>query len=315
MAAVKHQDRDISILRTLFECRVMTSRHIGDLHFEGRPDATRKRLLKLKKAGLIAERKGTASEHSILFLSRKAFTLLKERGVLSEYPPISISSLEKRAQVSDLTIQHELEVMDVKASLTSATRNHAFLSIAEFSTWPALNQFEASRPESSMPAVIKPDGFLRIHEKEPNGDNSEHTFFLELDRSTEVQDTLALKCACYMDYYRTGGFALRNGADRSAYKEFPFRVLIVLKNAERRNNAGLRMVKLNPPILTQVWFTTFDEITTAPLGSIWMRPVDCQSAIAGTRFEKQLQSSQYIRQSEREAFIENVVKKLPLIRQ
>jgi hypothetical protein len=58
------------------------------------------------------------------------------------------------------------------------------------------------------------------------------------------------------------------------YKAFPFRVLMVLPNEDRRNNMAERLLQNEPPVLTMVWLTTFSEITADPLGAIWMRPLD-----------------------------------------
>jgi hypothetical protein len=161
-----------------------------------------------------------------LFLTREGLNLLRGHGALAEYPSFGLPALEKRARVSDITLRHELEVMDVKAAFHTAMGKAEGFSIAEFSTWPLLYQFEAVRHDHGE-VVVKPDGFIRIHEKEANGGLSEHTFFLEVDRSSETLDTLASKASCYLDYYKSGGFAARNGATRSAYKDYPFRVLMV----------------------------------------------------------------------------------------
>lgn len=66
--------------------------------------------------------------------------------------------------------------------------------------------------------LVKPDGFIRIHEKEKGDGLFEHSFFLEVDRSSETQDTLVARAGCYWDYYKSGGFAMRNGAARTAYR-------------------------------------------------------------------------------------------------
>ena len=50
------------------------------LYFEGRNEATKKRLQKLKAAGLVGERKRQAFEPSVLFLTRNGLTLLREHG-------------------------------------------------------------------------------------------------------------------------------------------------------------------------------------------------------------------------------------------
>ena len=206
------------MLRGLFECRVMTAEHVSALFFKGRKEATKKRLQKLKEAGLVGERRRRAYEPAILSLSQKGLLLLKEHGVLAEYPALGLVSLDKRANVSELTIRHELEVIDTKAAFHRAIGAATGFSMAEFGTWPRLYQFEATTPAGGE-SIVRPDGFIRIHENEDGGGLSEHAFFLEVDRSSETLATLVSRANGYLDYYRSGGFAVRNGAARSAYKE------------------------------------------------------------------------------------------------
>lgn len=272
--AIEIQERDLRLLRGLFESRILTTSHVATLYFEGKEEAAKKRVQKLKKAGIVAERPRRLYEPSILYLTKKAFRVLHERGILREYPPIGLTALEKRAQVSSMTLAHELEVVSVKAAFAKALAGHLSCTLAEFSTWPLLSQFRACQPAPSRREVtVKPDGFIRIHERDSEG-TFEHTFFLEVDRSTETQQVLSMRCGAYMDYYRSGGLAVCNGQPRSAFRDFPFRVLVVCKSAERRDNAAERLLQQYPPILTQVWLTTFAEALEDPFGPIWVRPVD-----------------------------------------
>lgn len=311
--AIEVQERDLAILRDLFESRIMTAGHIATLHFEGKREAAKKRLQKLKAAGLIGERKRNVNEASVLFLTRKAFSLLREQGVLSEYPTLSIPTLERRAQVGALTIRHELEVMDVKAAFHSAHSKLDDLTLAEFSTWPLLNQFEAQKPGFNGKAIlVKPDGFIRIHEKEKDGGVSEHAFFLEVDRSSETLDTLVNRASCYVEYYKSGGFAVRNGAPPSAFKDYPFRILMVFKTAERRNNIAEQLLESKPPIFTQVYLATLEEVTKNPLGPIWIRPIDYRVAHE-EGMPKAERPKIYRRQSARLISIESTIKKVRLL--
>src|SRR4051812_46983734 len=98
------QPRDLALLRDLFESRIMTASHISALHFAGGKETAKKRLQKLKSAGLVSERKRLVNEPAILFLSKKGISVLREQGVLAEYPSLSLPALERRAQVSKLTI-------------------------------------------------------------------------------------------------------------------------------------------------------------------------------------------------------------------
>lgn len=314
-APIVFQDRDIAFLRGLFECRVMTTDHATALYFDGKGEAAKKRLQRLKAAGLINERPRRAFEPSVLFLTRKGLEILQEQGVLAEYPAFNLPALDRRARVSDLTIRHELEVMDVKTAFHRAIKNQPSFGIAEFSTWPKLHEFMAGRSGTNgMEAPVKPDGFIRIHETE-NGKAFERAFFLELDRSNETQDKLIGKAVSYFEHYKSGGFAVRSGGTCDDYKKFPFRVLIVLPNAERRNNTAERLLQITPPILTMVWLTTFPDVTKNPFGPIWVRPCEYRDATKGTPFdaERQIKTFAYRRNAEREAFIESKIQKLRLL--
>jgi hypothetical protein len=205
--------------------------------------------------------------------------------------------------------------MDVKAALHAALVTSEKFSIITFSTWPLLHQFETADPGHGPDILVKPDGFIHIHEKEPGTKGFAHECFLEVDRSSETQDTLVNRAGAYLEYYKSGGFAIRNGVSSDRFKEFPFRVLIVLKTAERRNNLAERLAQRNPPILTQAWLTTLAEVKHDPLGAIWLRPMDYRNATTGTPFYSK-QSNQrfdYRRQSERETFVEAKVQKLRLL--
>ena len=107
--------------------------------------------------------------------------------------------------------------------------------------------------------LVKPDGFVRLHEKATDGDLFEHFLFLEVDRSTEHRETLARRAFGYQDFYRRGGLAVRCGATSEEYRDFPFRVLMVLRNEERRNNMAERLLQNDPPVLTMVWLTTYSR--------------------------------------------------------
>lgn len=52
-AAVELQDRDLLLLRGLFESRVMTLAHLATFYFHNSIEAATKRVQKLKAAGLL----------------------------------------------------------------------------------------------------------------------------------------------------------------------------------------------------------------------------------------------------------------------
>ena len=190
------QERDLAILQGLFESRLMTLTHVTHLYFNGHREAAKKRIQRLKRERFIGERARRVYQPSILHLSRRAFGELSSRGMLLEYPNLAWNQLEDRARVSELTLRHELAVLDVKTALSCAIKNISHHELVEFSTWPLLYQFQAAQPPlpgTYHPArvLIKPDGFVRLHEHATDGDRFEHFFFLEVDRSTEPRETLA----------------------------------------------------------------------------------------------------------------------------
>lgn len=307
-AGIELQARDLALFRALFESRLLTLDHIARLHFDNQYEAAKKRTQRLKADRFLRERPRRVYEPSILHLSHRAFDELLRRGHLKDYPPYAWNQLEDRARVSDLTLRHELAVLEVKTALSCAVRTTSHLELLEFSTWPALYQFEAAQPPRggayrSARVLVKPDGFVRLYEHTDH-EQFEHFFFLEVDRSTEPRETLALRSYGYQDYYRRGGLALRYGHTPEDYKDFPFRVLIVLPNDERRNNMAERLLQNTPPVLTMVWLTTYPKITTDPLGAIWMRPVDYREITKGTLYDpSRPRTGAYRRDPAREAMV------------
>lgn len=266
------QPRDILVLRGLFDARAMTLRHIAALHFEGRSDAAKKRLQKLKRAGWVRERSRPRNEPGVLHLTAAGLETLCASDDTVTYDS-SPRLLARRMRVTDHTLRHELAVMDVKIAIIVGVRERPGLSIVEFSTWPADNAFQAVQP--AMPgapsklATVRPDAYVHIRD----GEDNDYRFFLEVDRSTETLDTIAQKAACYRSFYQRGGFAERCGGRSAAVEDFPFVVLVVVKSVERRDNIARRLLEIVPPVLSQVWIGTMQMLTADPLGRVWLQPL------------------------------------------
>lgn len=276
---LEFQPRDVRVLLGLFESRILTLKHVAALYFDGRQEAAKKRLQRLKLARVVAERPRRPYEPGVLFLTKRGLSHLRRTGCLGAYPDLPWAALQKRARVSSMTVAHELDVMSVKAAFVSAVRGRPELELVQFQTWSKLFQFRArhlSRSgEGGRPLVtIRPDGFIRLRAFSQSGGLIDHYFFLEVDRSTETQQTLIRRSGCYVDYYRTSGFAQRIGGANARRNDFPFRVLFVFKTVERLRNTAAALLACVPPILTQVWLTTLQEVKVEPLGPIWMRPAD-----------------------------------------
>jgi len=275
------QPRDLDFLRLLLHTRILTLKHAATLIFNGSQEAAKKRIQKLKAAGLVLERRRKAYEAGVLFLSKRGFECLREREGLPE-ECAAIPSFSKRAQISELTLRHEMEVLDVKTAFHEAMKKQEKSSLAEFSTWPRLYEFSVRDSDARYSGIktVKPDGFIRLHERDAEGVTWEHLFFLEIDRSTEKLETLIQKAVSYNRFYREGGMAVRFGKTADDFKEFPFRVLIVCKSRERRDNIARMLVEMQTPILTQVCLSTQKEICADPFGHVWRLPADYAAGTA-----------------------------------
>ena len=283
------QERDYALLRELYESRIMTRQHIAELFFDGSSEAAKKRVQKLMGIKLIAERARQPSEPAILHLATGGYRLLESEGLLSEYPEQGMKSFQKRVQVGDGTVKHELDVMSIKAGMARSVRGNIHLEIAAFQTWPKLYQFRARRPvvqdgwTATREMAMKPDGFVRLHEHLADGDGVvEHAFFLEVDRGTERHPTITSKVEGYRHYYRSGGFAERCGYDPSNPGACPFRVLLVLRTPERCQRIAESLLAMSPPVKSHVWLAVFDAVVADPFEQVWQTPGDI--VVAGTLY-------------------------------
>ena len=287
-SGVELQERDYTVLIGLFESRVMLRSHVIALYFTEQPDYGKKRIQRLVAGAFITERRPTKTRGqflpSILYLTRKGLEALDAKFGIVDAHRLSWEVLVKRIDVAASTLHHELEVIDIKVALTNALRMRAGFVLEEFATWPRLYEFKTEHLESRERIVLKPDAYIEIHE--PDGDDvAEHRFYLEHDRSSEERRHLAVKAHGYAHFYRTGGLAKRHGVDAAQYKEFPFRVLVTVLNEERRNNVAERLLKEPDLLKQQFLLTTLEELTRAPLGSIWMSLKDYAEATAGTMYD------------------------------
>lgn len=282
------------------------------LHFDGKYEAASKRVQALKAAGYIGDRRKQVGAPSLLYLTKTAFAHLTAEGKLSDYPKLTAEQFAHRSRIKEATLKHELSVMDVRVAITQAVNKATTHRMDEFTTWPLLSQFTATHPVQRQRVLIRPDGFVRI--AEVGEDEGDYSFFLELDRSNEVQRVLVEKVLCYRDFYAKGGFALRCGGQAEEFKDYPFRVLIILQNPERRNNLAERLMNCTPPIKFQGWLTTLEEVLRDALGKIWVCPLDYAHATTKTIYapEHWRGVGGYVRRPEREKLVEERIVKRTL---
>ncbi|MEM9753491.1 MAG: replication-relaxation family protein [Planctomycetota bacterium] len=273
------QARDLAILRGFYECRTMTLRHVADLHFAGSYKAAQKRVAVLKRAGLLRELTPVGvGESAALVFRPKAYRLLVEHQALGELPAVGWKVLEKRADISPVTLRHELDVVSVRAAFENSARSSESptLEVVRFTTWPRLVKFRSRRlrPKAgeSPLLTLHPDGYAEVATASTIEPHRRWYFFLEVDRSTESLDRLVEKMHAYRDFYTRGGFARRQGMDPDDFKRYPYRVLFTFRTEARRKNAAAAFAEARPKLGGMPWLTKFDQTITDPLGSIWQTP-------------------------------------------
>jgi Replication-relaxation len=289
------QERDTRMFFGLLESRVMTREQLAALYFAGSYDAARKRLARLTGSGFVLERKPVANPGhffpSTLYLGRKGFDTLRSSPHLDSFPDMTWEHLVERVSLARSTLAHELELIDHKVAFSTALGMHPTCTLVEFLTWPALFQFKTTDLETGDPLLLKPDASIVVGEP----DEREHHFFVEYDRSKEAGRQLMKKAWGYHRYYASGGFGVRHGAQRDAFKEHPFRVLYVLPTEERRNAIAERLLQVYRPddrgskkpvlLKNQHWLTTSAEFLADPLGPIWLTLREYWRATAGTIYD------------------------------
>lgn len=255
----------------------MTAVHVAALFFQDRQEAAKKRIQKLKRAGLLSSRRWSSIAQSTYSISSDGIAALRRSGALHDHIHLTTKNAARRTSVSHSTLQHELTVMDVKTAIVRAADKSGSLCISRFCTWPKLIQFTSLTREGRT-ITIKPDGFISMVQKGQRVSR----FFLEVDRSTETLDTLVRKAECYLYHYRSGGFARSQNQAERKLKEFPFRVLFVVKSRARLENLLERFLSARPPILTQSLAATSDSVCDNPFGAIWHRAAEFRERTGGT---------------------------------
>jgi len=291
-------DRDIALCVGLFESRIMDRWHIAEIFFDGAVEGAKKRLPRLRAAGLIREQNQTRArtEPAIYALASKGFEAIRESAAFGRLTAriakdFQWKKLEDRHNVSPMTLRHELAVVDVRAALHKALRRHPQYALGEFVTWPLLCQFEVRDEEGMYGArKVRPDGLFRIDRR--SGDKVLSRFcFLEVDRGSEVHTTLIGKTRAYVQYNGSPEFArflLQGESD----KPIPFRTLMIFAgdssegSQERMFNHAHWISRMEADIPKEsIWLTTHESFVENPLAPIWICPEDYQAVLAATPYD------------------------------
>ena len=199
------QERDIALLVDLIESRVLTLDNICTLFFSDKNEMAKKRVQRLKAAGFLADRPRQIGQPSILHLTWKGYTALRDKGHLSDDSRMTPKQFKRRMAVSGTTLTHELMIGAVRTSFTLAMRLSKRFELVDFDVWPRRYDFKVNRGHATVP--VKPDGHVRFLERR-NGEEFEYDFFLEADTGSETIERVVEKCVNYREYHRSGGYNL-----------------------------------------------------------------------------------------------------------
>lgn len=277
-------ERDVLILRELFDSRILTTAQLSDIHFDGKLAAAKQRLYLLKRAKLIVGRSRTSpAEPEPLKLTRHGFDWLRTNGAINDFPRLTWASMRLRLAVSNLTIRHELEVGAVKAAIHRHVRGRTGMRIRKFVTWPRLLRF-ANPDGRSAQRFVSPDGFFRVvfqslSDSLVTAEAIQYDAFLEVDRGTETIGRITQRAVAYLQHYKSGAYAKRNGGDPAKPQLFPFRVCWTFPSRSRLRNFADACRRMNPPILKTQWLATHEDVISDPLGPIWIRPGDTDDSV------------------------------------
>jgi len=266
--------RDIEILKTVAEYRILTTSQLTLLIFPSQQMA-RKKIRELKAAGLLkmAERPSYSSAgrpESLVCLSSLGLKVLKDSG--------EIAAGTAGDQITDLdfrSLGHQLLVNWVWIHLAQLVRQRSYLKVDFLSHSIHRGRCEISLPDSLIATSIIPDGIFSITDTKQS---KSLLFFLEVDMGTETlssSDTkttdIRKKILSYQQVFQAG-----------SYKQFEemlpallkgFRTLFVA-NTEARSLQLCRLVR-SVPATDFIWLADQNSLSKSGISAgIWTKGGD-----------------------------------------
>lgn len=261
------QPQDRELLRWVYECRFLTSRHLQGV--DPRHDQfVLRRLQRLFHHGYLC-RIRTRTQHNAVFtyaLGNRGAEELRLYGV--DVPKVDWD--KKNTEVKDqYFVAHELMVADFRVMLHLALTGRQDLALATTSPGKILQYTD----DAGKPRKIEPDWSFTLIE----GDD-ELDFFLEADRSTMTDGDYLTKLRAYWLFWKQEEQNAAQGLEaRNA-----FRVLTICKTEARARNLRIiaRHADDGKKGSDMFWFTHSArygiEEPACLLKAIWQTPVDDQ---------------------------------------
>lgn len=265
------QERDIQILKTVYDYRFLQTDHIQAL-LPGSREGIRRRLQKLYHNGYL-ERfflplpLGVGSSKAIYTLDKKgAQLLIKSFG----YEPERLRWHIKQTKTGANYLQHALMISNFRATLTMAVNSQPDLELLFWKQGKELRDYVEIRDERGrrIRIPVVPDAFFGLKDK-----RGRMYFFLEADRGTMTMSRFLRKMRGYWIYWKRGLHTKR-------YHIRNFRVLTVTNSQKRVENLARVTQKADDRKQgsKMFWFTHDKQIRLddpqSIVGAIWKTPIE-----------------------------------------
>jgi protein involved in plasmid replication-relaxation len=245
--------RDLEILRSISTHRLLTSKHIEQLHFTGHgsvPAATRstnrvlKRLDELQLISHLDRRVGGIHAGSSSYVWQ-----LAPAGDRLLQVDLGNGTRRRQREPSVRLLEHTLAVADAHVSLVRASQTNE-LELVTVQVEPGSWRYFPG--PGGTRRLIRPD--LAVITAQ--GEYEDH-WFLEVDLGSEHPPTVVRKCQLYEDYRRSG-------LEQDAHDVFP-RVLWVVPNKARADklSAAIRSARLDRHLFRVV---TMEQLVPVVIG-------------------------------------------------
>jgi hypothetical protein len=222
---LRHQlsDRDLAMLHSLRELRLLTGSQLRRLHFADGDASTQarktraavKRLAELGVVVRLERRIGgvhSGSDGQVIGLTGLGHALL----AIEAQPPARHRTVSNHKPAFQ---DHLLAVNELAVTMFEQARDGT-LELLNFQAEPAC--WRRYSGIGGQPITVKPDAFVRLGVGE-----YEISAFIEQDQGTESLPTISRKCGVYADYWRSG-------VEQQRYGVFPL-VWWLVPNAARRD--------------------------------------------------------------------------------
>lgn len=255
-------ERDVAILKTVHDFRIMRGDQIQALFFGSQSTASY-RLSRLYQHGFLDRHflptlGGLASSPALYTLDKRGVNVLRKA---LDCGPEGIRKPLSSNELSPLFLEHLLQINDVRVAVMVGTREQGYTLEQWIDDYQLKADYdrvviETSRGRKRTVSLI-PDGYgvLQV----PQG---RACFFLELDRGTMTNARFRDKVLAYKAYIASGQYEKRYGT-RS------LRVLTVTSGPKRLANLKEAAEKVNGGRV--FWFTQYEDISsqTVLTTAIW----------------------------------------------